>query len=127
MTTRRRKTVQDHVDAALRFLDQSDLEFAAGDARQGSEKLWGAVTQAVMAVAKQRGWDWGKHNARKAAVARLEDEYPSGKFRLGFFAAEQFHANFYHDFMEDDVIEQGRPLVHQFVRDMLRLLDGNQA
>ena len=77
MTTRRQKTVQDHVDAARRFLDQSDLEFAAGDNRQGSEKLWGAVTQAVMAVAKQRGWDWGKHGARRAAVSRLDSEDPS--------------------------------------------------
>ena len=125
MTTRRQKTVQDHVYAALQFLDQSDLEFAAGDNRQGSEKLWGAVTQAVMAVAKQRGWDWGKHGARRVAVSRLDEEAPSYKFNLGFFAAHQFHANFYHDFMEDDEIAQGRPLVSQFVRDILSLIDEN--
>ena len=123
MTTRRQKTVQDHVDAARKFLDQSDLEFAAGDNRQGSEKLWRAVTQAVMAVAKQRGWDWGKHGARRAAVSRLDEEAPSYKFNLGFFAAQQFHANFYHDFMEDDEIAQGRPLVSQFVRDILSMVD----
>ena len=125
MTTRRRKTVQDHVDAAWQFLDHSDLQFAIGDNRQGSEKLWGAVTQAIMAVARQRGWDWGKHNARKAAVGRLDDEDPSYNFSQGLFAAQQFHANFYHDFMEDDEIAQGRPIVHKFVRDLLRQLDRN--
>ncbi len=124
MTTRRQKTVQDHVDAARRFLDQSDLEFAAGDNRQGSEKLWGAVTQAVMAVAKQRGWDWGKHGARRAAASRLDSEDPSYNFAQGLFAAQQFHANFYHDFMEDDEIAQGRPIAHKLVRDLLRQLDG---
>ena len=34
-------------------------------------------------------------------------------------AAQQFHANFYHGFMEDDDIERGRPLVRRFVNRVL--------
>ena len=36
------------VDQAVAFLAQSDREFDAGDRRQGSEKLYGAATQAVI-------------------------------------------------------------------------------
>ena len=100
------------------------MEFAVGDNRQGSEKLGGGVAQAVMAIAKQRGWDWGRHGVCRAAVSRLGSKDTSCNFAQGLFAAQQFHANFYHDFMEDDEIAQGLPLVHRLVRDLLRQLDG---
>ena len=99
--------MEDHVSTALRFLEHSDREFAAGDSLQGSEKIWGAVSHAVMAVAMQRGWDFGKYSARKAAVNRLAAEYGEPNLREEFFAAQQFHANFYHDFMEDDDFDWG--------------------
>ena len=42
---------KNHAATANEFLDASDQEFAAGDHLQASEKLWGAATHAVMAVA----------------------------------------------------------------------------
>ena len=74
MTTRRTKTVQEHVQIARSFLENADREFDAGDQLQGSEKLWGAATHAVTALAKQRGWRFGKSNARSQAVDRLAEE-----------------------------------------------------
>ena len=123
MTTNRETALEDHVNTALQFLEHSDREFAAGELLQGSEKMWGAASHAVMAIAMQRGWDFGKYAARKAAVERLAAEYGEPNLREEFFVARQFHANFYHDFMEDDDFDWGRPVVHRFVRRLVSLVE----
>ena len=100
MATERKMTVADHARTALQFLERAGQEFSNGDQRQGSEKLWGAASHSVTAVAMQRGWRFSKHNAKVAAVNRLAQEYGDELLVAGFFAAGQLHANFYHDFME---------------------------
>ena len=112
----------DRAATALEFLAKSDTEFADGDRLQASEKLWGAATQALMAVAQQQGWPHGSHRALKAAARRLADEHNDRQILAGFLAAEKFHANFYHDFMEDFDLDADRPDVHDFVRRALALL-----
>ena len=115
--------IQDHIQTAQEFLEASDREFAAGDVLQGSEKLWGAASHAVIAVAQQRGWDYGKHQALSIAVRRLYEETGDELLRGGFTAAQQFHSNFYHDFMEDFRVEEGRPLVRSFVDQLLASIE----
>ena len=123
MTIRRSKTVEEHVQTALGFLDHSDREFAAGDVMQGSEKLWGAASHAVMAVAKKRGWRFSKYNAREAAVDRLAEEYNDSFLASGLSIAQKFHANFYHDTMEDNEIARDRPMVHAFVHRIIAIAE----
>lgn len=125
MTTRRTKTVQEHVQIARSFLENAAREFDAGDQLQGSEKLWGAATHAVTALAKQRGWRFGKSNARSRAVERLAEEEEDPSWSAGYLAAEQFHANFYHDFMEDYTIDRARPIVGEFVRRVLAKVESS--
>ncbi len=115
-------TAEEHLQAALDFLRHSGEQFAAGDALQGSEKLWGAASHAVTAIAKQRGWPYGKYRARVTAVNRLSEERNDSSLPSKFFAARQFHNNFYRDFMEDDDLEEGRPMVHDFVHRIAALL-----
>ena len=112
----------DRAATALEFLAKSDAEFADGDRQQASEKLWGAATQALMAVAQQQGWPHGSHRALKTAARRLADEQDDRLIETGFSVAEKFHANFYHDFMEDYQLDADRPEVHDFVRRVLALL-----
>ena len=112
----------DRAATALEFLTKSDAEFADGDRRQASEKLWGAATQALMAVAQQQGWPHGSHQAMKAAARRLADEHNDSQIATRFSVAEKFHANFYHDFMRDYQLDEDRPEVHDFVHRMLALL-----
>ena len=102
-------------------------EFTNGDALQGSEKLWGAASHAAMAIAMQRGWSFSKHNAKVAAVNRLAQEYDERSLALEFLTAEQFHASFYHDFMEDDVIERGRPVIAHFVRRIIEIVEAGST
>ena len=113
---------QQHIKTARDFLVAADKELAAGDTLQGSEKLWGAASHAVMAVARQRGWAPNSHSAMKNAVARLSEELDDPALRGEFGMAEKFRANFYHGFMEDYELAQDGEVVHRFVERVLSLV-----
>ena len=112
---------QEHSQTARDFLLASDREFDAGDILQGSEKLWGAAAHAVMAAAQQRGWRFSDHRALRSAADRLADELQEPILASNFSVAEKFHANFYHDFMQDFEIEGDRKNVRDFVSSILSL------
>ena len=113
--------VKEHVQTALAFLEAADREFDLGDDLQGSEKLWGAASHAVMAIAQERGWPFHTHGALRAAARRLAREYDDPRIRDQFSVAEGFHGNFYHHWMPDDKVESDRPLVREFVERVLTL------
>jgi hypothetical protein len=115
--------IEDRVRAAQGFLEAAEREFASGENMQASEKLWGAATQVIMAVAVERGWPYGNHAALRIAVRRLAEEYEDRSIRTGFGFAEKFHANFYHGFLEHEDMEPNAKLVRRFVSRMLGLSD----
>ena len=112
---------RDHVRTAREFLTAADREFDAGDHLQASEKLWGAASHALIAVAQQRNWPHGSHRALKIAAQQLVDETGDMALLAGFLSAEKFHANFYHDFMEDFELDADRPTANYFVERLLTL------
>ncbi len=113
--------IQEHVQTAREFLEAADREFSAGDALQGSEKIWGAASHAVISAAQQRGWPYGDHRALKVAVRRLAEAYGEPSLRAEFSVAEKFHANFYHGFMQDYELAEDKVEVRDFVERVLRL------
>ena len=120
-------TEQDYLQSAQDFLDASDREFAAGDVRQGSEKLYGAANQALTAIAKQRGWGYESHRDMKNATQRLAAEYDTEAIITGFTAAEKFHKNFFHGAMEEYEIAIDRPSVHAYVRRLAAIFEAEAA
>ncbi len=110
-----------HALAAREFLEAADREFAMGDKLQGSEKLWGAACQAVIAIAQQRGWPHNSHSAMKDSVTRLAKEHDDPALQAGYAVAEKLHANFYHGFMEDYQLIVDSALVRRFVERALDL------
>lgn len=112
----------DHAATALAFLDASDREFAAGDQLQASEKLWGAATHALMAMAMQGGRRLGSHNSFRDTAEQLSDEYNDASIEYGFAHAERFHRNFYHADIGDYELDALRRRVHDFVHRVLSLL-----
>ena len=115
--------VQEHAQTAQEFLAVSDHEFMAGDNLQASEKLWGAASHAVMAVAQQRGWRYTKHRDLKVAVRKLAEETGNAPMISDFGVAQKFHANYYHDFIEDYDYDDDRAVVKDFINQMLTLVD----
>ena len=114
---------QEHVQTAREFLADADEEFAAGDVLQASEKMWGAATHAVIAVAQRRGWLYGGHREMRIVVERLAQEHDDPTLSPRFSVAEKLHANFYHGFMEPFQMEPDRHLVRDFVVRVLVLTE----
>ena len=120
-------TIQEYSHPALDLLDQAEREFAAGDICQASAKLWGAATNAVVAVATERGWPCDSDRHLKDAVVRLSNEQDDDmRLQFEYGAAEKFHINMYYDLMEDFEIEIDRAIVHRFVHRTLSLLQNPQ-
>ena len=112
---------QEHAGAARDSLQSAEAAFAAGDTAAGSEHLWQAAVHAVTAVARERGWPSDDHQDVKAAADRLAAG--DAAIIAGFFAAQQFHANAAHDFMEPDDVARGLPLVQGFAHRILSMLE----
>ena len=124
--TKETMTIAERAQAALMFLDDSEREFAAGDVRQASEKLWGAATDAITAVALERGWNHESHRDMKNAVQRLAIEPGNDYLDAQFIAAEKFHMNFFQTTLEDYEIEVDKRIVYDFVHRTLALLPSEQ-
>ena len=117
--------LEEHIETAKDFLVASDKEFEAGDYLQASEKLWGAASQAVIALAKRRGSPDSSHGALRTLIFDLPETEGGPALRAGFVAAEKVHANFYHGFMDyGDEFALSRQVVHEFVNAVLGLVNG---
>ena len=113
---------REHARAAEALLQSAEADLAAEAVAAGSGRLWEAAVHAVTAVARERGWPSDGHGDVKSAA----DCLAAGDAAViaGFFAAQQFHANATHDFMEPDDVARGFPLARDFVHRTLALLDG---
>ena len=120
--TKEAMTIAERSQSALAFLDDSEREFADGDVRQASEKIWGAATDAITAVALERGWNHTSHRDMKNAVQRLAVEPGNHYLNSQFIAVEKFHINFFHPALEDYEIESDKPIARAFVHRTLALL-----
>lgn len=115
-------TAAQRAQYARRFLQDAEREFANGDIRQASEKLWGAATDAVTAIALQRGWRHRSHRDLKNAVQRVSADPDNDYLVELFLIAERFHINFYNDLYEAPEYEVDFVKVHDFVNETLALL-----
>ena len=115
--------IQEHAQTAQEFLEVADHEFMAGDNLQACEKLWGAASHAMMAVAQQRGWRYNRHRDLAKGSEMLAEEMGDASIADRFAIAEKLHANFYHDFMEDHEFDYARERVRAFIERVLALVD----
>ena len=98
------------------LLGQAIRELADGDARQASEKGWGAAAQMVKAVAEDRGWQHNGHALLYEVVRSLAEGTSDGQVSTLFHVAGNLHTNFYEDWFSPEVVASG-------LRDVESLLD----
>ena len=115
----------EHAQTALEFLDQADQHFADGEQIQASEKLWGAAAHAVTAIAQERGWPHTSRPALKRAAERLSAEHNDPQIADRFGAAEKYHFDSHHLFMEAEEWTTDRPKVRDLVARVLALRGNN--
>ena len=108
-------TTQTYQAAGWQLLAQARAELAAGDARQASEKGWGAAAQLVKAIAEQRGWQHGDHRQLFAAVRQVRNETANEDIRSLFNTASALHTNFYEDWKDSQTVAEDLDDVEQLL------------
>ena len=84
-----------HWETSRRLMLQADVEFAAGDLIQASEKGWGAAAHAIKAIAQERGWRHDSHARLFGIANRLAAITGMDEISDLFQTASQTHRNFY--------------------------------
>ncbi len=107
---------QTYRNASRPLLAQAMEEWDQGDARQASEKGWGAAAQMVKAIAEQRGWQHNNHPSLFITVNRLARETGDHEISTLFHTAGALHTNFYENWFNSEIVEDG-------LRDVGRFLD----
>lgn len=105
---------------ARKLLENAEQEIAAGDLVQGSEKLWGATSQALKAYSASHGLPYGRYAQRRQAVFDLATRQNDPAVRLAFFTAQAYHANFYNDWMEQEDRDSYLPDIQHVVETILK-------
>lgn len=106
------------------LLQQARDELAAGDARQASEKGWGAAAQMVKAVAEERGWEHKRHALLWQVARRLTRETGDADIRRLFQIASDLHTNFYENMYDTEFIGEGLDDVQILIDKLDPLLEG---
>ena len=107
-----------HAEHRDRFLRHAVEQIEAGDRLQASEKLWGAVSHGIKAMAARRGWPVDSHQAGRNVVdyVAYHAEKPD---LIGLYAAiEALHVNFYRDEHEIDQIAQRLQHAERFLAEL---------
>lgn len=108
-----------HTRLARQLLDDARHEIAAGDLVQGSEKLWGATSQALMAYCASHGMPHGKYANRRHAAFELAEQMDNPFIRATFGVAQSCHSNFYNDWMEQEDLDGYLPDIEALVNMVL--------
>lgn len=83
---------------------QEELD-EAEDYAQSSEKAWGAVAEALKAVAVGRNWNHHSHEILRDIVTQLHLEFGQPQLTNLFDTAEALHINFYENKFDRDQVQ----------------------
>ena len=83
---------------------QEELD-EAEDYAQSSEKAWGAVAEALKAVAVGRNWNHHNHGILRDIVTQLYLEFGRPQLTGLFDTAEALHINFYENQFDRDQVQ----------------------
>ena len=89
--------IEAHAVHRDRLLDHARRMIEQGDRLQASEKIWGAATHALKALAEERGWPYTSHQDGYVLVGHIARRTGNPAIFSGFQAASDVHQNFYED------------------------------
>ena len=112
------------IDTARQTLEEclaaSDAAFAAGEHDAGSELLYQAATTAMSQLADAYGQPCGTWEELHDFAQRLDDKRGSdGRYAMNLRTAQTYHHTAKYHFIPPDELELCRPLMHEFVAELL--------
>lgn len=103
-----------NMQSSRRFLEHATLELAKEppERLQASEKAWGALSQAVKAVGKDRRWRSNAHRRTHAILNQITYEQWDGtatarEVRRDFLAVQALHTNYHENVSDVPIIQEG--------------------
>ena len=113
-----RNTPEGHMVISRNFVDHARNKLARGNHPQASEKVWGAASHALKAVAIQRGWRHGRRSYIFAIAAQLRVEYDRPDLISKLGSADSMHNNSYSNEQGEVSIRDAIASVEQFIDDL---------
>ena len=102
------------------YLAASDAAFDAGEYDAGSELLYQAATGAMSQLADAYGEPGGTWEELHDFAKRLDAKRGSdGRYAMNLRTAQTYHHNAKYHFIPPDELELCRPLMHEFVAELL--------
>ena len=106
---------------AYQYLDAAAADYAAGDLTGSSANMWQAAEVALAAVAKSRGWPHQTKDDLELALWALNKEFRELHLSGSWAVADTLRDNIQDDFLERGEIRMARPLILNFVGELLEL------
>lgn len=106
---------------AYQYLDAAAADYMAGDLTGSSANMWQAAEVALVAVAKSRGWPHQTKDDLESAFWALNKEFGELHLSGSWAVVDTLRDNIHDDFLERGEIRMARPLILNFVGELLDL------
>ena len=106
---------------AYQYLDAAAADYMAGDLTGSSANMWQATEVALVAVAKSRGWPHQTKDDLESALWTLNKQFRELHLSGSWAVADTLRDNIQDDFLERGEIRMARPLILNFVGELLEL------
>ena len=107
-----------HANLSEKYLSDAEELIKEEDYVQASEKLWGAASQMVKAVAAKRNLELRSHSDLNRFVAELRREVNEPEIRRLWQIATSLHQNFYEAWLPGETVKESVEDIKRF-REML--------
>lgn len=114
--------IEIHLGLCGKYMGEARGLLNRGDYVQASEKLWGAASQMLKAVAAKRGVELRSHGELHRFIAKLVEELGDPEIRRLWGMAGLLHQNFYEGWLPGEIVEGGAEDVEKLVERLRKLL-----
>lgn len=99
-----------------------DYHLKVKEFHKASEDLWGIVNNVLYSIGLLRGEKLSEHSKLLRFVNDLAVSKEDKDIVDGFVIAESLHANYYHNFMDEDMFNRNREKVEALIRKLEEIL-----
>jgi|LJSS01.1.fsa_nt_gb hypothetical protein len=111
----RRKRLADY------YYDNYRYYYSKKEYSKASELIWGVVNELSYILALFYGLKLSDHKKTIDFLKRLGEQYKD--IREGITAIQRLHANYYHDFMDEELFEEDRIKAERLINKLAELYD----
>ena len=109
-------------DRANIYWNQANELLQKGEWTKASELAWGSVVEAIHALAESKGTKIKNHGALRNFIRAVAQQLQDERINELFKKAETFHANFYHEFLDESDVKDMFPYIQEFLEKIGNLL-----